>query len=478
MVFDSPAISRPGASVISPGRACAFARARTRLLMRPLARTRMHSLLAPVLCCVLAAIKPAPAAANEGWSALPGAPEAGRLDDMHFVDPSTGWVVTSSGEIHHTTDAGASWALQLNTDRYFRSVQFVDATTGVAGTLGGQLLYRTTNAGADWLTIPNESIPMPRPEAVCGLAGSGDHLFGTGAYFGPAVFIKSTDRGASWTSRDMSAFARNLVDCYFWSADSGFAAGGSPLAPTSKPVILFTADGGTTWTTRHLGGVNGSYCWKIFFVDRLVGYVTVYDTGNASVLKTVDGGLTWTALPIVGLTSLEGIGFASPTQGWVDGWGGSARTLDGAKSWTVVPMVGNEETGMNRFQLFGPLSGYAVGFTVYKYDATISSAPAGALPSSLASTTSRFLLSSSPNPFDSETRIRFVLPSESFARVRLYDALGREMQTLLDETLSAGSHEVVWDGRGPLGHRAAPGVYLYRIDAGGFAESRRLTRLR
>ncbi|MFN8546981.1 MAG: YCF48-related protein [Candidatus Eisenbacteria bacterium] len=431
-----------------------------------------HAPRTMLLFCVLAMATTCSALAQGTWEAIPGAPVAGRLDDMHFVDPSTGWVVDSSGEIYRTTDAGASWHLQASTGLYFRTIYFADSQVGIAGTLGSQLLYRTTDAGGHWVAIPNNSIPVPRPPAVCGLAGFGDAVYGTGAYFGPAVLIRSTDRGATWGSVDMSPYARNLVDCYFTSETSGFAIGGSPGSISqSKPVILRTTDGGTTWSTRYLGTQAGAYCWKIYFVDALTGYASVYSTSSATVLRTKDGGLSWSAVNVPGIDELEGIGFVTETHGWVDGWGGSAESTDGGVTWQPYQIQG-AASAINRYQFFGASSGFAVGYTVFRYQATTDAPP---LPTAPRETV--FLLSASPNPSRGSIRFSFTLPVGERAMLRLYDSLGRELRTIASEELPAGPHTVDWDARGGDGARLPAGIYLYRLDAGGRAESRTVTLL-
>lgn len=70
-----------------------------------------------------------------------------------------------------------------------------------------------------------------------------------------------------------------------------------------------------------------------------------------------------------------------------------------------------------------------------------------------------------PNPFHARTRIAFALPEAAPVRLRVYDALGREVARLVDGVLAAGSHEVIFEA-GRLGR----GVYLYRLDVAGRAE--------
>jgi flagellar hook assembly protein FlgD len=60
----------------------------------------------------------------------------------------------------------------------------------------------------------------------------------------------------------------------------------------------------------------------------------------------------------------------------------------------------------------------------------------------------------------------------------VYDAAGRLVRTVLDETRAAGAQAVNWDGRNARGQAVGSGVYFYRLDAGNFSETRPLVRIR
>ena len=77
-----------------------------------------------------------------------------------------------------------------------------------------------------------------------------------------------------------------------------------------------------------------------------------------------------------------------------------------------------------------------------------------------------------PNPFNPTTEIRFDVSRPGPVRLAVYDLLGREVRTLVEGFRPAGAHAVVWDGRSDAGETVASGVYLYRMEAGGFTESR------
>lgn len=87
------------------------------------------------------------------------------------------------------------------------------------------------------------------------------------------------------------------------------------------------------------------------------------------------------------------------------------------------------------------------------------------------------LLPSGPNPFVQGTTLRFALPRAGAARLSIHDVAGSRVVTLVDGTLPAGWHGVVWDGRTSSGGAAATGVYWARLHWQGHVRSQRVIRL-
>jgi hypothetical protein len=83
-----------------------------------------------------------------------------------------------------------------------------------------------------------------------------------------------------------------------------------------------------------------------------------------------------------------------------------------------------------------------------------------------------------PNPFNSRTVIGFRLAASGHVRLRVYDLLGREVASLLDEDMSGGDHQVTFDagstGENRNGRALSSGVYLYRLETGGRQATKRL----
>jgi len=74
-----------------------------------------------------------------------------------------------------------------------------------------------------------------------------------------------------------------------------------------------------------------------------------------------------------------------------------------------------------------------------------------------------------PNPFNPSTAIKFQVPANGLVSVKVYDVLGREVATLVNDELSPGSYSVEWNAVG-----FASGVYFYRLEAAGFVETKKL----
>lgn len=83
-----------------------------------------------------------------------------------------------------------------------------------------------------------------------------------------------------------------------------------------------------------------------------------------------------------------------------------------------------------------------------------------------------------PNPFNTETEIRFELAEYNHVVINIYNMRGQQIITLADTQYSAGSHSVRWDGKDSSGSQASSGVYIYRINAGQFSQVRKMSLTR
>lgn len=113
---------------------------------------------------------------------------------------------------------------------------------------------------------------------------------------------------------------------------------------------------------------------------------------------------------------------------------------------------------------------YHCAIHLFMKDTITVSSPTGIEDQSDA-TPSKFELGQNyPNPFNAQTEIEYALPYESHVRITIYNMLGQETGTLVDDDESAGIHRVVWDAASQ-----PSGVYFYRIEAGNNTLTRKMT---
>lgn len=79
-----------------------------------------------------------------------------------------------------------------------------------------------------------------------------------------------------------------------------------------------------------------------------------------------------------------------------------------------------------------------------------------------------------PNPFNQDTRIFFQIPEDNRVIFKIFNALGQEIETLIEKEMRAGYHTIAWNGKEKNGLAAPSGIYFYQIKAGNFKTTRRL----
>ena len=74
-----------------------------------------------------------------------------------------------------------------------------------------------------------------------------------------------------------------------------------------------------------------------------------------------------------------------------------------------------------------------------------------------------------PDPFNPSTIIRYQIPKQSFVQIKIYDVLGKEVRSLVNQDKNAGEYEVKFDGS-----NLSSGIYFYRITAGDFVATKKM----
>ena len=83
-----------------------------------------------------------------------------------------------------------------------------------------------------------------------------------------------------------------------------------------------------------------------------------------------------------------------------------------------------------------------------------------------------------PNPFNPETNISYDLPEDGLVSVNVYDMKGTLVKTLVNDVQSCGYRTLKWNGTNDKGQKVSAGLYLYRIEAEGFTDTKKMVLIK
>lgn len=421
----------------------------------------------------------------------------GNIDAWEFTSPfsdqfdvmlSAGkdTVLTSNGAwgLFRSIDGGSSWIQSGPRQRDVFSIVQTSSGTTVAGTLGARI-FRSSDDGSNWEQAAAGSIC----DNVTALAEAGGVLF-AGTECG---LYRSTDEGRNWTlveSGDLNGPVSSLA----------IEPDGDIYAGTMFGAVR-SADGGLTW---HRAGLDADRIVSLCAGPAGELYALADQTG---VYGSSDDGANWSWLGLArsGLQSIHadalgtlfvaaygGILRSTGAGSWEEhfftsGYVSSVASLgtqsvyaataqgiyvssDGGGSWNAFDNSGlsNRNVLSLAFDARGVLFAGTYNGGVFRTNRTLTGVgDAPALPAAFA------LAQNYPNPFNPETMIEYSVPAASVVTLTVSDILGREVATLVKGPRTAGRHRIQWSAA------ALPaGVYFYRMQAGPFAETKKMLLVR
>jgi hypothetical protein len=83
-----------------------------------------------------------------------------------------------------------------------------------------------------------------------------------------------------------------------------------------------------------------------------------------------------------------------------------------------------------------------------------------------------------PNPFRGATTMRYTIPSKTDVSLDIYDATGRLVRRLVDDTQKPGAYSMKWDGDDTRGSKCASGIYFVKFEAGDYTSTRKTVLLK
>ncbi|MHC1737385.1 MAG: YCF48-related protein [Ignavibacteriaceae bacterium] len=375
------------------------------------------------------------------------------LNNVDFVNSQKGWVAGNSGCILHSSDGGTNWEPQsAGTLENILDIQFIDETSGFAAGGNGTFL-RTTDGGVNWQKIIVDSAVTL--QALFFVSMTNGWLAGRGG-----KIYSTIDSGSSWTLQN-SGITIDMKDIFFVGENTGWAIASKDW----NNWILKTTNAGLEWVPFS---ISTSTLKTIYFVDELTGWITEYQ----GVLKTTNSGQTWIHTQINNEWPRT-VYFLNPDTGFVASENGDIlHSTDGGATWTKkFSNTGNALWGID---FVDPSTGWVVGD--YSNILKTSNGGISSLAVNGAGIPQEFSLSQNyPNPFNPTTVISYQLPVNSNVSLRLYDILGNEIATLVDEEQPAGNHEYKLTS---LNYKLSSGIYFYQLRAGTFVTTKKMVLLK
>jgi hypothetical protein len=373
----------------------------------------------------------------------------------YFFPPTTTY-----GGVFLSTNNGTSWT-EVNTGLTNINVYAfaVSGTNLFAGTSGG--VFLSTNNGTSWTEV-NTGLTYPVAYA---LAVSGTNLF-AGTYVG--VFL-STNNGTSWTevntglpksAYDTTQYVR--VGCFTVSGTNLFA--GAIDAGAIDGGVFLSTNNGTSWTE-----VNTGLTYPVAYALAVSG-TNLFAGTSGGVFLSTNNGTSWTAVN-TGLTNTYVWAFAvSGTNLFAGTSGGVFLSTNNGTSWTEVN-AGLTNTSVWAFavsgtNLFAGTSGGGV-WRRQLSEMITDVEELNPLPTEFS------LGQNYPNPLNPSTKIKYSIPKSSQVSLKIFNTLGEEIETLVNEEKPVGTYELNWNAS-----NLPSGVYFYRIQTGDFVQTRKMILLK
>jgi photosystem II stability/assembly factor-like uncharacterized protein len=395
---------------------------------------------------------------GDSWQLKSNGLNASSSFQINFDKNETLFAASFLNGVHRSTDYGKTWELVVKGITNFTHESVFATKDGyvITGTQDGYFV--STNRGDDWTKgafFTTNTIFRSEEDL------NGDWYFAI--WGGP--FSRSTNKGASWITA-INEFVFSIA------VDSS----GNIFAGTNSGRIFKSTDNGESWFYSDNGIITGSTIMDIAVSPSgRVIYCGTYGNGifkseneGENWIDVSQGGLEQKAVHSIALRNDKEI-FASLFQEdkiYYSSKGGGAWLLISQGMYSVKNAKGYVYA--------------ATGESIWR---TKTNTIITAIKTEEYLTPENFYLSQNyPNPFNPVTIIRYEIPGQFRnenikVQLKVYDILGKEVATLVNEEKSAGSYEIEFSASGG-GSNLASGIYIYRLVAGNFTASKKLILLK
>jgi len=381
------------------------------------------------------------------------------------------WVCGYGGTVLRSTNNGVSWVSVggngIPTTTLLINIVSLDQNTAVtAGYVGANtFVYRTSNGGANWTQVFTESNGFIN--AICFMPSTSNGFIMGDPVGGRWSLWKTSNGGVNWDSSGLylqQVGSEAGWNNSLWCFDNRIWFG------TNNTKIYYSTNFGSSWTAQATTGSVNSYA--VWFY-RLTGGDEGL-TGGTALLRSSNYGTNWTSQTSIGSGNFGGIT-------------GGPNIITDAKDFIYTFYIRSSNiiytssnNGTNWFSQYTAPTGtyryigtdyYATKFWAVRNNGGISYLDFTVGITLISSEIpDRFSLHQNhPNPFNPKTIINYELRVTSYILLKIYNAIGNEVATLINQRQNAGSYSVEFDGS-----NYPSGIYYYKLEAGDFREVRKM----
>jgi hypothetical protein len=366
-------------------------------------------------------------------------------------------------KVYRSTDNGTTWKWLIDTSWKEQVQALTVGPNGNVYVIVGSVLYGSANDGTSWDTLDVSGVSFH----TVTVTANGTIVTTPG--YGEGI-RRSTDGGATWTRMKLPL---SEVDVYAISSTEvdTIYAGANGWSTTS---LMRSTDNGQTWTEQ--GGMLHIAVYAL--AQKAGGYFFVgtwaSDSNHSTVYRSNNFGATWKP---AGLMKARVTSLATNTRGDLfagmqsntgkTAQSGVYRSTDNGETWSAMN-AGLRDTNVNAIAV--DASGHLIAGTDHGLFRSVASTSSVGNASIEAH---EMIVECVPNPYSSNTTIRFTLPVQGHSRLSITNSLGKEVAVPLDRTVEVGSYTVVFDAE-----QLPAGTYYLRLTAGGSSITRVMVHLR
>lgn len=406
------------------------------------------------------------------WTTQVGG-QYGVIKCLYFLNIMTGWAAGNNTMLV-TTNSGTNWSF-YNITELINSLYFTNALTGWAGTDNGRLL-KTTNGGVTFFTYLSGLANTSLNSVQFPMNGT------TGYCANSSLIFKSTNSGNNWLPMETTV-PSDIEAMHCLTANNCYAV-------TFDGSVVYSTNGGGNYNINSITVRRNNLNKQITMNNTTYDTITInIPSPTATIIDVnamIDTVINSVDSNLIFILSHQGI---SDTIIYRVGGAGNNFIRTVLNDSATIPISAGIPPFTGSFKPSRPLSKFNFvpinGQWILKIKETQSVERTGVIKSWGINVTYNFqtaikkisekipakfeLMQNYPNPFNPKTNIKYSVSQNQNIKLIVYDILGKEMETLVNDNHSPGVYEVSFDG-----DRLSSGVYFYKLIAGEFYETKKM----